>query len=544
MADQHKKILVGFLFMLMVIASVFYFRDARPWIDKEFPGILVFENKVVGAFNQYEWNGPKNGLRYHDLLGTDIDLTPQIFGLADFITVFCLPFFSGLMYAILALVLFGIMRSFNGAIPFFLFNLGIGYYLIASFDFHTGHHLSWFFLLNFAFLPAWMSHFALVYPQKPDFISKKPFLILIPYAFAAVLYVPYVTSFYQHPLQWPFWEGLVVVYAALSYLAWIGRLFYVSRHPQNAAKRISATYLLFGQALAFVFPVIAALDIFLFKGNLPLNWLAPVTVIFPIAAIGGMLMVRLKQTQFNLIQSEKMASLGQMLSGVAHEINNPTNFIYANLAPLKEYVDYMKKNLPANSPKYKNEMTGTEVTDDLQKLVENIAEGAEKTRAIVADLRRFGHAQEGAQSNVLVLKNIESTLNILKHAWRDRIHIHIDCRPDLTIFVNAGQFSQVLLNLLGNAIQAIHDVGEIWIRVKESPQNITISIRDSGHGIPANLQHKIFDPFFTTKEQGEGTGLGLSIVRQFVKSWKGDIKVESAVGKGTEFTITIPNKTP
>ena len=515
---------------------------------------MVFENNVVGAFNQFEWEGAKKGLKYHDYLPTlPPDIKYQKFSLGDFLKVFCLPFFSGLLFLIFGTIIYWIMKGSPGAFPFFLFHAGVSYYLMASFDFHTNYHASAFFLLNFAFLPAFMSLFAFYYPERPRFLSRHRLLVMLPCLTSGILSFPYLYTFFKNPLSWPFWEAVIVVYAAFSYLFWIGRLSHVANHPQNEANRITAKYLLFGQCFSFVFPLFLAVGIFVFDKNVPLNWVAPTTLVFPIAALFGMTLGRLKRTQMELITSEKMALLGQLLAGVAHEINNPTTFIYANLAPLKDYLAYLKQNIlgvPQNPPqppfvkggeggfkKFRGEMDVSEVMDDLENLVGNIEEGAQRTKQIVVDLRNFGHSQNDVIGDVPLLPGIQSTLNILSHQWKGRIQIHVDCPEDLIVRANPGQLSQVWMNLLANAIHAMEGEGEIWVTGRKKKDRIIVSIKDTGCGISSEKMRKIFDPFFTTKEQGEGTGLGLSIVQQIVKKFSGTIDVKSETGKGTEFII-------
>ncbi|MBI2340280.1 MAG: GHKL domain-containing protein [Deltaproteobacteria bacterium] len=249
---------------------------------------------------------------------------------------------------------------------------------------------------------------------------------------------------------------------------------------------------------------------------------------------------KLKRTQMELVQSEKMASLGQLLAGVAHEINNPTTFIYSNLGPLKDYLGYLRNALKSDAPKYRNEMTASDVLTDLEALTNNIEEGAQRTKQIVSDLRRFGHSQDEVIQEVSVLEGIQGTLNILKHTWSDRIKIHVVCPSDLTVHANPGQLSQVWMNLLTNAIQAIKGEGEIWVTGKRERGKIVISVKDTGCGIASADLKRIFDPFFTTKEQGEGTGLGLSIVQQILKKFGGTIDVKSESGRGSEFDVTFP----
>jgi signal transduction histidine kinase len=551
----RNDLIVIILFAIVVGFGVFFFNEADTWVGRKFPGFLTFENQVVGAFNQFEWEGVQEGLKYHDYIVSNLGphhynvvqdgqvnrlrILPQYFKLEDFRKTFIVPFFSGICFVIFALIIYWVMRGQIGAFPFFLFNLAVGYYLMASFNVQSDYHLSWFFLLNFSLQPAYMTHFALIFPEKSSAVQRNRMLLIIPYAISILLFLPYLITFYKYPLSWPNWEMAVVCYCILSYIFWLIHLGHVARSPKHETSRIIAKYLLAGQVLAFVVPLFLMLYIFIFRQNLPMNWAAPIAVIFPASALVGMTLAKLKRTQMDLIQSEKMASLGQLLAGVAHEINNPTTFIYSNIQPLKEYLDYLKTHLNHQAPKFKNEMTTDEVMADLEGLVENIEEGAERTRQIISDLRRFGHSQENVVSRVNLLGGIRSTLNILKHTWSDRIRMIVDCSPDIVLQTNSGQLSQLLMNLINNAIQAIEGEGRIWIQGYKDSSEVHISVRDTGCGIPKAQMNKIFDPFYTTKQQGVGTGLGLSIVQQIAKKLKATISVSSEPGKGTEFKINI-----
>jgi signal transduction histidine kinase len=554
--SRFSDLVVIVIFAIILGSSVFFFRQARHWIGAPFPSFLALENNVVGAFDQFEWAGTKAGLRYHDLVKPDllpgqytvvreglvfhVEIPPAIFSVGDFLRVFCLPFFSGFLFLILAGLIYWFMRGSSGAFPFFLFNAGVSYYLMSSFDFHSSHHASSFFLLIFGLLPAFMTHFALVYPEPTQMVIRRWQIVLLPYAISLLLFIPYVVSFYDYPGSWPLWEGVVISYQAFSYFFWIARLAQIAQNPHHEFARTTAKYLLVGQLMAFMLPLVLIVYIFIFKGHTPLNYAATVTVILPISSLFGLMLGKLKQTQMELVQREKMASLGQLLAGVAHEINNPTTFIYSNIAPLKEYLSYLKKLIPPGAPLFKGEMSSQEVLEDFEKLAGNIEEGAVRTRQIISDLRGFGHTQEDDVSEVKIKDGIVSTLNILKHSWEGRVKVEVDCPDDLVINANKGQISQVWMNLLSNSIQSISGEGMIQVIGKQDERGITVSISDSGCGMKKNILAKIFDPFFTTKGQGEGTGLGLSIVQQIVKRWAGKIEVHSEPDKGTEFVVTFP----
>lgn len=538
-----SSIFISVAACLILVSSVFYFRGARDMIGKSFHGYLKFENGMVGAFGWFDWPGYEAGFRYHDVVPQVADsVEPSIFSIRDFFVAFFPPYASGVIYVVLAIIIFAVGRHMRGILPFVMFNLGIAYYLIASFDFHSAHHASWLFLLNFAVFPAFMSHFALIFPEKTNAVRQHPRLVLIPYLISAFIYLPYVYFFYKAPRNWALWEGVVVAYAAVSYMFWLVMLLRSSKKMPRETDRIAATYLLFGQLLAFIIPLTAAVAIFLFRKNIPLNLVSPVTVALPVAFLFGIVLGNLRSTQVKLVQSEKMASLGALIAGVAHEINNPTTFIYSNLPALKEYIGYLGNEMRADAAPFKGQMPPAEVVNDLKNLVGTISEGAERIKTIVTDLRRFGHSQDDVVSRVDILAGIRGTLNLLRHDLAEGIAVHVNASGPVEIVANPGQINQVWMNIISNAVHATGGSGNIWIDSHIEDGKVNVKIRDDGKGIPKEILSRIFDPFFTTKPEGEGTGLGLAISQQIIHRWKGEITVQSEVGYGTTIRVTFPAK--
>lgn len=263
----------------------------------------------------------------------------------------------------------------------------------------------------------------------------------------------------------------------------------------------------------------------------------------------------LKQAETQLIQSEKMSSLGVLTAGIAHEINNPVNFISANIGPLKNDIeDIMKllnkyaeitsetsiKEKLEDISKYIQDIDLTFTLQETYNLLDAIEEGAQRTANIVKDLRTFSRLDEGEMKQVNLHENIDSTLTLLNTLFRDRIVIHKNYGdiPEVECF--PGKINQVFMNILTNAAHAIHEHGEITITTSKKKDKVLISIRDTGSGMDQETVDKIFEPFFTTKPVGKGTGLGMSISYSIIQEHQGTILIHSTPGKGSEFIIALP----
>lgn len=263
----------------------------------------------------------------------------------------------------------------------------------------------------------------------------------------------------------------------------------------------------------------------------------------------------LKSTQSQMVHQEKMASIGQLAAGVAHEINNPTGFITSNLASLQRYttrlIDYIKfleqTIEPLSGPETAQQLSAEQkkiklafIQEDIDDLVAESLEGAERIKVIVQNLKSFSRVDDAATTINDLHECLDSALSIGWNEIKYKASIEKDYQPIPEIYCSAQQLNQVFLNLMVNAAQAIDEQGVISISTVEQDGWVIIKISDTGGGIPEKNLSQIFDPFYTTKEVGQGTGLGLSICYDIIKNHNGTIHVASHVGEGTTFTIKLP----
>ncbi|MBT33688.1 MAG: hypothetical protein CMO01_28830, partial [Thalassobius sp.] len=270
--------------------------------------------------------------------------------------------------------------------------------------------------------------------------------------------------------------------------------------------------------------------------------------------------IQLKKAQESLVRSEKMASLGQLTAGIAHEINNPINFVSSNVKPLKtdfaeikELLDcYFKLQLGEDLPaqlkiahQKKEDLDATYLLEEIESLLNGIEIGANRTKAIVAGLKSFSRLNEDTIKRADIHNGINNTLLLLSNKLRRNVELIknfdeqiplIECYP--------GQLNQVFMNLLDNAIDALNGEGKVTISTnlihKNSRELVKIAFEDNGKGMPKKVLNHIFEPFFTTKEVGKGSGLGLSITYGIIQQHGGNIIASSEPGKGSCFTIELP----
>ena len=264
---------------------------------------------------------------------------------------------------------------------------------------------------------------------------------------------------------------------------------------------------------------------------------------------------KLQETQAMMVHSEKMRSLGELVAGIAHEINNPVNFIHGNIMILQNYVDDLMRlidlfdNNSANFPqnikdeieKVKKDIDLDFLRTDVNDLIKSCIEGTQRTKNIILDLKNFSRMEEMVLTQFDIPKEIDTTLNILNNKYKNRIDVVKNYKEDVPkIEAFGGQLNQVFMNILDNAQDAMGASGTLTINIYRVDSEVKIEFIDTGAGIPKENLAKVFDPFFTTKAVGKGTGLGMSISYRVIKDHNGKIEVESEVGVGTKFTITLP----
>lgn len=265
----------------------------------------------------------------------------------------------------------------------------------------------------------------------------------------------------------------------------------------------------------------------------------------------------LQQMQSQIIQQEKMASIGQLAAGVAHEINNPMGFITSNLTSLGKYADRLDEYIAAllqslgscpthpnmdELDKLRQKLKVDYIISDVRELVNESLDGAERVRRIVQDLKSFSRVDQAECCQTNLNEALDTTINI---AWNELKYIATLERnfgeiPEILCFPQ--QINQVFLNLLINAAQAMEKQGNITVRTWSEDDSVFVTVADTGKGMPEEVKKCIFEPFFTTKEAGKGTGLGLSISADIIRKHGGEISVESEVGVGTIFTVKLPVK--
>jgi signal transduction histidine kinase len=262
----------------------------------------------------------------------------------------------------------------------------------------------------------------------------------------------------------------------------------------------------------------------------------------------------LEAAQAQLLQSERMASIGQLAAGVAHEINNPVGFVNSNLGSLQSYVNNLLRLLSAfekfegslpeaareHVRQVKKDIDFEFLLDDITSLLSESRDGLQRVTGIVRDLKTFSHADEAERQLANLESGVESTLRVVWNELKYKAEVVKEFAGIPPIMCYPSQLNQVFMNLLVNASHALEDKGKITIRTGFDDQQVWIEVQDTGRGIPPENLTRIFAPFFTTKPVGKGTGLGLSLSYDIVKKHLGHIDVQSVVGQGSSFTVFLP----
>jgi len=259
----------------------------------------------------------------------------------------------------------------------------------------------------------------------------------------------------------------------------------------------------------------------------------------------------LKSTQQQLIQSEKMASLGRLVAGVAHELNNPISFVFGNMYALQSYEKRFRKYLEAvhenistkEREKLRKQLKIDRIMDDIKPLIEGSLEGSERVKTIVEELRRFATPKNNKITEFDLVELINNSIHWVTHSARKKPKLITATPDELFIAANEGYIHQILINLLQNALDALENITQatLMVTIKEDANTATLTIQDNGVGIPEENLVKLFDPFFTTKPIGKGTGLGLYISYGLAtEQCNGSLHVENHENGGAIFTLSVP----
>lgn len=265
-----------------------------------------------------------------------------------------------------------------------------------------------------------------------------------------------------------------------------------------------------------------------------------------------LLHAKLEQANRQLLQSEKLAAIGQLAAGVAHEINNPVGYIYSNLQSLESYLaDLFRLTDAVDSARsledlqmIKKNIDYDYLHDDLQDLLSESREGIERVKTIISAMKDFSHIDDEEFKPADLHRGIITTLNVVNNELKYKAEVvrEFDELPEVECIIS--QVNQVVMNLLVNAAHAIDDFGKITVRTRDQGERVIIEVEDTGKGISEDHLNRIFEPFFTTKPIGKGTGLGLSLSFNIVEKHNGRIEAFSTPGQGTCFRITLPVSQP
>lgn len=563
-------------------------KNALDSVHMPFVGILPFENLFVGAFTQLHWDGAEKNLRsdhrieklngqrlasgnvWHSEIANahfrgEESVQVEIQGLSDpmelkisrlpsedVFKIFAPLLFTGVAFLLIGLVSFLLKPTPSGAPAFTSYCAVMGGYFLTAFDFHTSYQWSKALLIFFAFVPATVLYLSFTFPKSLDVVKKKRWINFLPFLLSFVLLAPYLFLFELNPNLWRWVEKVFVLYLSLSYLFWVGLIFYRSRSDVDKTVRKQCQIILYPLVIAFGVVFVAAWLTYVFGMPLPMNWIGPICILFPAFIAYGMFRGNLflvdhletqvqertkalQAAQAELFESSKLAAVGLLSAGTAHEIGNAMNLIFSNLPVLKKYSDrLLALAAQSNGEKEEDKFMRT----DLPVLLQNLNSGASRALQIAEDLKHFSKPPSDIKEPNKLSAIVEATLRLMKSDLGTKISIEKDFGSDPTVHMVSGQIQQVVLNLLMNAKQAIDGEGVIKIRIQAENDFVFLQVEDSGKGMDEENQKRLFEPFYTTKEHG--TGLGLSVSFGIVKSHGGRLKVQSELGKGTTMTMVLP----
>ncbi len=434
-----------------------------------------------------------------------------------------LPALSGLLFYLLGFGIYWFLYPRAGLKPLLIFHFLVGIFLILSGRTETSS-LSSIFLI---FIPATFLNFAWLISETLIEIRKRIFVFIFGYLLSVLILVLY---FYSS-------KSLALIYSYLLavYLFWILRLVWNWMKPPLLLTKFWSKCLFLGQLFLFILPVAIISILYFWKGPFPFYSLTPAALLFPLALWAGIYPAKSRQMEVYLVQSEKRKGFGDLLAGLTHEINNPLNFIYSNMEPLREKLEVLKRHIPHSDDE------GQKILTDLEKMSGSMEDGVQTIRGLIEQFRGFPKPHAEMKDLVDLNKILDRSIELLAHKWKEKIKIERHFGEISKVRGFASELQQVFTNLIANACDAISAGGEVEITTQSAVGGVNVFVRDSGSGIPKENITKIFDPFYTTKGQGEGTGLGLSIAQQIIKSHKGSIEVQSEEGKGTEFLVFLPS---
>ncbi|MCB0308514.1 MAG: hypothetical protein KDD48_04010 [Bdellovibrionales bacterium] len=588
MALAIKKLLLSCLLLIGIFISFFAGLSAFETVGKPYLGILPFNNLYIGAFTQHDSANQNLDLDYHDRLlainDTSIQKAEDISALLQHHTngqtyelriesngkqktlksyqtllsannvfkIFAPLSATAIAFFMIAILVLLIKPEPKGSAAFTLYCISMGVYLISAYDFHTTYQLIHPLFISISFLPATIIHMSLDFPDQIFTKSQRIKIRLGAYVLSFVIFIPYDIFFWGNPKLWSYFEHACFFYISLSYIFWVWSMIFRYRHTKDSTIRKQSRHILLAIVPGFGFIFVLVWLTFIFKVPVPLNYVAPFCLLFPIVLVGAMFRSNLflvqtlehqihertetlRKKELELFQTHKLASVGLLASGTAHEIGNAMNVIVSNLPILKKYIDLFMSKLRSQSIHDSELIYALKDTPDL---LNDLDRSSHRALDIMNHLKYFAKPDISGKILFQVEQALESTLKWIKRTLPKGISIQFEKKVTSPIEAVPGQLEQVFLNLLFNAVEALGEKGTISIDQQEKEGHIVVSIHDTGPGILEKDLHKIFDPFFTTKTSG--TGLGLSVSYGIIKSHGGTLEVESNPAQGTTFKIKLP----